>query len=289
MFLVTGITGHVGGATARHLLAAGKQVRALVRDPQKAGSWVDKGVELVKGDWNDAGTIASALQGVEGVYLMMPPSLTPSPGFPEAKAVVAAYAQALRQTPPARVVALSSIGSEKSSGLGLITSTHLLEEGLADAQVPVAFVRAGSFYENFLYGLQAGQGGTLPTFYVPADRKLPMVATNDIGAEVARLLTGAAWSGKRLIELGSLITPDEVAAQLGEVLGREVKAQAVPREAWSAAFEGMGMPKGSTGAYEEMLDGVNSGWIAFGIPGTEKVEGTTSAKQVFEQARQTQS
>ena len=32
MFLVMGITGNVGGATARHLLAKGKEVRALGHD-----------------------------------------------------------------------------------------------------------------------------------------------------------------------------------------------------------------------------------------------------------------
>ena len=35
MFLVTGITGHVGGGTARGLLANGKQVRAIVRDQKR--------------------------------------------------------------------------------------------------------------------------------------------------------------------------------------------------------------------------------------------------------------
>ena len=36
MFLVMGITGKVGGATAEHLLAHGKEVRALVRNREKA-------------------------------------------------------------------------------------------------------------------------------------------------------------------------------------------------------------------------------------------------------------
>ena len=35
MFLVMGITGKVGGATAKHLLAQGKKVRALVRVPRR--------------------------------------------------------------------------------------------------------------------------------------------------------------------------------------------------------------------------------------------------------------
>ena len=285
MFLITGITGKVGGAAAKHLLAGGKQVRALVRDESKAKRWADQGVELVRGEWENTEALTRALEGVEGAYLMMPPVQTPSRDFHEAKAVIASYKQALAQTPPPKVVALSSMGSEKPSGLGLIASTHLMEEALKTEPFPIAFIRAGGFYENFLYGLGAGQGGTLPLFYTPTDRKLPMIATEDIGAEVAKLLT-SEWTGKRYIELGSMVSSDEVAAQLGEVLGREVKAQAVPREAWSGALEHMGLPKGQTWGYEEMIEGVNSGWIGLGVAGTERIEGTTSAKQVFAAARQ---
>ena len=283
MYLITGITGKVGGAAARHLLAAGKQVRALVRDEAKAAAWADKGVEIVKGEWEDADVLAQALEGVEGAYLMMPPSQTPSPDFRESKALIAGYRQALAKNAPPKVVALSSMGSQQSSGLGLITSTHLLEEGLRDLPFAKAFVRAGGFYENFLFGLQVAQGGSLPTFYSPTDKELPMVATEDIGAEVAKLLTGE-WSGTRVVELGSMVSSDEVAAAIGKVIGREVKAQAVPRAAWSGALEGMGLPKGSTWGYEEMMDGVNSGWIGFGVEGTERVEGTTSAEQVYRAA-----
>jgi uncharacterized protein YbjT (DUF2867 family) len=280
MFLVTGITGKVGGAAARHLLEMGKHVRALVRDEAKAAPWNDKGVELVKGEWEDAAAMAQALAGVEGAYLMMPPVQAPSPDFREAKTVIASYQEALAKAAPAKLVVLSSMGSEKTSGLGLITATHLLEEGLRDVRVPVAFVRAGSFYENYMFGLQAAQGGTLPIFYAPTDRKVPMIATEDIGAEVAKLLT-SEWTGKRVIELGSIVSSDELAAELGKVLGRDVKAQAIPREAWAETLQQMGVPKGRTSAYEEMIEGVNSGWIDFGVEGTERVEGTTSAGQVF--------
>ena len=98
--------------------------------------------------------------------------------------------------------------------------------------VPVSFSQcpcAVGFFENFHYGLQVAQGGTLPVYYNPTNRKSTMVATNDIGAEVATLLTGPAWSGQRAVELGSMVTADEVAEQLGEVLNLDVKAFAVPR------------------------------------------------------------
>src|SRR5882762_5447803 len=72
MFLVMGITGKVGGATAEHLLAHGKGVRALVRNREKASSWANRGVELVDGDWNDSAAIERVLKGVEGAFVMLP-------------------------------------------------------------------------------------------------------------------------------------------------------------------------------------------------------------------------
>ncbi len=281
MFLVMGITGKVGGATARHLLAQGKKVRALVRNREKAANWAEQGVELVNGDWNDSAAIERALKGVEGAFVMLPAVWAPSPDYKEAKGVIANYVEALSKAAPPRVVALSSMGANRTSGLGMITALSLLEQGFRNLTSPIAFVRAGGFFENFSYGLHVAQGGTLPVYYNPTSRRSTMVATNDIGAEVATLLTGPAWSGQRVIELGSMISADEVAAQLGEVLKVNVKAFAVPRAGWAGAFEQTGIPKGHTGAAEEMFEAVNSGWMDLGLKGTEHVAGTTSARDVF--------
>jgi uncharacterized protein YbjT (DUF2867 family) len=285
MFLVMGITGQVGGATARHLLAQGKEVRALVRDRAKAARWAAQGVDLVDGDWNDAGAIARALDGVDGAFVMLPTVWAPSPDFKEAKGVIANYAKALTEVALARVVALSSMGADRPHGTGLITALSLLELGLRNLPAPIAFIRAGGFFENFLFGLHVAQGGTLPVFYDPTHRKSTMVATNDIGAEVARLLTGPAWSGQRVIELGSMVSADEVAAELGKVIQRDVSAFAVPRAGWPAAFEQFGIPKGQTGQAEAMYEAVNLGLMDVGVEGTEHVAGTTSPGDVFAAAK----
>jgi len=286
MYLVMGITGKVGGATARHLLKQGKQVRALVRNRAKAAKWADQGVELVEGDWNDATTIAAALKGVEGAFVMLPSVLAPSPDFKEARDVIAHYVEALTKVAPPRVVALSSMGANRTSGLGMITALSLLEQGLSSLTSPVAFVRAGGFFENFLYGLQTAQGGTLPVFYDPTNRKSTMVATNDIGTEVAKLLTGPSWAGHRVIELGSMVSADEVAGQLGEVVKLDVKAFAIPRASWADTFEQFGIPKGQTGAAEQMFECVNAGWMDLGVEGTQHLAGTTSAREVFAAAQE---
>jgi len=281
MFLVMGITGRVGGATAQHLLAQGRKVRALVRNREKAANWAVQGVELVDGDWNDAAAVERALEGVDGAFVMLPAVWAPSPDFREAKSVIANYVEALDRTVPPRVVVLSSMGANRTSGLGMITALSLLEEGLRHLTLPIAYVRAGGFFENFLYGLHVAQDGTLPVYYNPTSRKSTMIATDDIGAQVVTLLTGPTWSGHRVVELGSMVSADEVAAQLGEVLQRDVKAFAIPRAGWAAAFEQFGIPKGHTGPAEAMFDAVNAGWMDLGVAGTEHVAGTTSPRDVF--------
>ena len=285
MFLVMGITGKVGAATAKHLLAHGKEVRALVRNREKAAHWANQGVDLVDGDWNDAAAIAQALKGVEGAFVMLPAVWAPSPDYKEARSVIANYVEALTRSAPPRVVALSSMGANRPGGLGIITALSLLEQGFRGLPSPTAFVRAGGFFENFLYGLQVARGGTLPVYYNPTNRKSTMVATGDIGMQIATLLSGPAWSGQRVVELGSMVTADEVAAQLGEVLKLSVKAFAVPRAGWAAAFEQFGIPKGHTGPAEEMFDAVNAGWMDLGAAGSEHVAGTTSARDVFAAAQ----
>jgi uncharacterized protein YbjT (DUF2867 family) len=285
LFLVMGITGNVGGAAASHLLARGARVRAMVRNREKASGWAHRGVELVDGDWNDSAAIERAFEGVDGAFVMLPAVWSPSPDYKEARGVIANYVEALSKAAPPRVVALSSMGADRTSGLGMITALSLLEQGFRDLTFPIAFLRAGGFFENFLYGLQVAQGGTLPVYYTPTNRKSTMVATNDVGAEVATLLTGQAWSGQRVVELGSMVSADEVAEQLGEVIDLGVKAVAIPRAGWAEAFEQFGVPKGRTGPAEETFEAVNAGWMDLGVKGTEHVAGTTSARGVFAAAR----
>ena len=285
VFFVAGITGNVGGATARRLLEDGHAIRALVRDPRKAAGWAEQGVDVRQGDFTDPAAVAAALGGVAGAYLMMPPIMVPSPGYPEAKAVLASYREALGQAPPPRLVLLSSIGSEQDSGLGNITTTHLMEEALGGLPFPTAFVRAGSFLENYVGGLKgAGATGMYYSFFQPTDRAFPMIATADIGKEVARLLV-SGWEGKKVVEIGSPVSADELARAMGEVLGRPVQAQAIPRERWAGTLETFGMAPGTTGLYEEMMDGFNTGWISFGVPGAEPVAATTTPAEFFAQAQ----
>jgi dihydroflavonol-4-reductase len=69
--LVTGATGKVGHAVSRALVTRGDEVRALVRDPERAAGVLPSGVEPVRGDALDTGSLAEAVRGCELVFNAM--------------------------------------------------------------------------------------------------------------------------------------------------------------------------------------------------------------------------
>jgi uncharacterized protein YbjT (DUF2867 family) len=283
MFFIAGITGHVGGAAARYLLAKGKQVRTLLRTPEKAKAFADQGVDILQGDLNDAEALARALGGAEGAFLLMQPTMTPPPDFRDARASLNSYTAALAKVPVPRLVALSSMGSEKTERLGNITATSLMEQAFSNLPFPTAFVRAGSFYENYVSALTTAQHTGKYFSFQPVDFAFPAVGTIDIGNQVAELLL-KAWTGKKVIEIGSLTTAKQMAAAVGKTIGRDVEAQAIPRHAWAETLQQFGLPPGSTGPYEQMMESIGNGWIAFGQPDTEAVPATQTPEAFFAKA-----
>src|SRR5689334_208409 len=89
MYAITGITGNVGGSVANNLLAAGRPVRAVMRNVGKGDVWAERGCEVVQADIADAAPLASAFKDAEGVFVVVPPNFDPAPGFPEARATAA--------------------------------------------------------------------------------------------------------------------------------------------------------------------------------------------------------
>jgi uncharacterized protein YbjT (DUF2867 family) len=64
---LTGATGFVGRNMLKRLLAEGHSVRALVREPEKAGDLKETGVELAAGDVADGTGLDQGMQGCDAV------------------------------------------------------------------------------------------------------------------------------------------------------------------------------------------------------------------------------
>ncbi|WP_207005588.1 NmrA family NAD(P)-binding protein [Trinickia mobilis] len=262
MYAITGITGKVGGAVARALLAAGQPVRAVVRDVARARSWAERGCEVVTAGMDDAASLTAAFEGTQGVFILPPSEFDPLPGFPEARAVIDAVRGALQSAAPGKVVCLSTIGAQAAE-TNLLTQRTLLEQALRDLPMPVTFLRPAWFMENAAWDVApARDTGVIPSFLQPLDKAVPMVATADVGRAAAELLQ-QSWRGVRIVELEGpqRVSPNDLAAAFAQVLGRPVRAEEVARESWDALFRSQGMKEPLPRM--RMLDGFNEGWIAF--------------------------
>lgn len=111
MFAFIGVTGKVGGAVARNLLAQGQKVRAVVRNEEKGRSWSAQGCDIAVASVEDPGGLTKALEGTEGVFLMTPPDYYPEPEFPRTYEAAAAICHAIETTRPGRIVFLSTVGA----------------------------------------------------------------------------------------------------------------------------------------------------------------------------------
>jgi uncharacterized protein YbjT (DUF2867 family) len=262
MFAITGISGQVGGVVARTLLAAGKNIRAVVRDTAKGETWARQGCNVALAAMDDPDTLRGAFAGMEGVFVLLPPNFDPSPGFPESRRIIAALRQALESARPQQLVVLSTVGAQATSE-NLLTQLSLMEQALGTLPLPVTFLRPAWFMENAAWDLPpARDQGVIPSFLQPLGRKIPMVGTADVGRVAAELLQDSR-KGNRIVELEGPrpVSPNDIAAGYAQLLGRAVSARAVPRETWEALFRSQGMHNPMPRM--RMLDGFNEGWISF--------------------------
>ena len=280
MFVINGITGKVGGRVGDILLEAGLPVRALVRSVDKGASWKARGCEIaLVPDAADAQSLAQAFAGATGVFLMNPPNYDSERDFPDIQRSAKASAEAIAKAKPDKIVFLSTIGAHVQE-FNLLNRSTLFEQMLANAAVPVAFLRPAWFMENAAWDLAAARSGRIESYLQPLDRKIDMVSTKDIGRAAADLLR-EDWSGVRIVELSGpqKYSPRDEAAAFAAALGRDVKVVEVPRAEWQQRFrrEGMQHPE----ARIRMLDGFNEGWIDFQREGTERRQGSVELTQVL--------
>lgn len=262
MYAITAITGRVGGALANRLLEQGHPIRAIVRDEEKGAPWAARGAQVALADADDVDALTAAMSGVEGAFLLLPPNFDPAEDFADVKARIATFREALLRARPGKAVVLSTIGADAMEP-NLLTALRLLEESLADIDLPITFLRAAWFMENAQWDVAAArESGVIPSYLQPLDRKIAMIATDDVGRVAAHLLL-EDWAGHRIVELEAAqrVSPDDIAAALAKAVGRDVRAKAVPRAEWETIFRAQGMSNPTPRM--RMVDGFNEGWIDF--------------------------
>jgi uncharacterized protein YbjT (DUF2867 family) len=281
-FVVAGANGHVGSVVARELLAAGHKVRAIVRDIGKAKALASQGAELLAGELIDAGSLARAMRGANGAFLLLPPAL----GAPDVRALqdrmTQAQTTAVTESGLRHVVLLSSWGAEKPAGTGPIVGLHVFEEALKKTGAVSTFVRAGSFTENLLSVLPAAQHQSILPSFFPPEHKVPTIATRDIAAVVVRSLLSPPAATQVVYVLGAHeYSAVDQAAYLSKKLGKEIKLLNLPVSAASGAIQQGGVGASMANLIQEMYEGATKGLLGV-EPGHRVEKGPTTLEQALD-------
>jgi NAD(P)H dehydrogenase (quinone) len=277
-FAVLGVTGQVGGATARALLDRGHVVRAVSRTADAAAGWQALGVDVALADLGDRQALAAAFADVDGVFVMTPPYTETPDLFSAHNRAIENLSAAVTAADVPYLVLLSSIGAQHSSGLGAIKKNRDLEQAVDALAVPAVTLRAGWFMENYRGQIRAArESGILPSMLDPLELTVPMVATEDIGQIAADVLQRQP-NGKYVVEVAHLraYSTNDVARSMTSILRRPVSAVVIPRDERAGVYRSWGLSDGGAREMSAMIDGFNSGWIRFEGGAVERAYTPTS-------------
>jgi uncharacterized protein YbjT (DUF2867 family) len=227
IILVTGATGHQGGAVARHLLQSDWHVRALTRDPSRpaAQELAALGAEVVQGDMDQPESLEPVLEGVYGVYGVQ--------NFWEVgyEREIAEGQSLIDAAWAARVqhFVYSSVGgAERKTGLPHFECKWLIEEHLRASGLASTILRPVFFMENLLRNREEIKQGTLSSG-LPPEVPLQMIAVCDIGGFAALAFEHPEdWIGRAVELAGDELTGPQTCAKLSAAVGHEVRYQAIP-------------------------------------------------------------
>ncbi|MGW0520902.1 NmrA family NAD(P)-binding protein [Crossiella sp. NPDC003009] len=219
--LVTGASGTIGGEVLRQLLAAGHPVRALTRDPARAG--LPEAAEVVAGNLAEPDSLTGLFTGVDRMFLAPAFALTST----AAQVVAAATNAGVR-----RIVTLSS-GAVVDDEPGVDDAGYhhaaevTVERAVEAAGVEWTHVRAGEFMANTLDWAHAIR--TTGVVSSPFGKIASgMVHEADIAAVAVAALTQDGHHGAKYVLTGSeLVTPPEQVAAIAAAIGRELRFEAI--------------------------------------------------------------
>ncbi len=265
--LVTSAAGHTGSAAVRSLLERGFPVRAFVRrDDARAEALRRAGAETFVGDLFDYRDLQQALTDVQRAY-HCPPF---GPNLLHGTMLFALAAEEAKL----EVVALMSAWNPHASHPAALTREHWMANSIYRwmPSVDVIHVNPGVFAFMYLFGLPAIANFGL--FAAPFGDGLNAPPSNeDIGELAAAVLADPTpHIGKSYRPTGpELLSPTDVAAILGKVLGRKVTYKDVPFSMFAKAAATFGVSTFEITHLRHFAAELAGGAYAVGAP-TDHVE-----------------
>ncbi|MFF2315221.1 SDR family oxidoreductase [Arthrobacter sp. NPDC058097] len=225
--LVVGGTGYLGGQVITALLERGKQVRALVRPESDAARLEAAGVEIVRGDMMDPGSLAPAVRGVDAVVTSAAGYTGHSKGDTSDIDVVGNrnLIDSAAQAGVRRFVLTSILTCDQTPQVPHFWHKKLAEDRLAEKGVDFVALRPGALLDQITsFGgdpFARGSISWLGSSTVP----LTFVLSSEVAAYLAAAVDADVAAGER-IDIGwdRPLSIQDIADISSDLLGRRITA-----------------------------------------------------------------
>ncbi|WP_405008949.1 NAD(P)H-binding protein [Kitasatospora sp. NBC_01539] len=260
MIVVTAPTGRIGHQVIDALLADGQPLRVIARDAARLAPQTRERVEVVQGSHSDPEVLAEAFKGADSVLWLVPPNPRADEIHDHYLGFTRAACDAFKAQGVERVVGITSLGRAYGKHAGLLSPAFAMDDMIESAGVNYRALAMPFFMEN-LFG-QVGAIEAQGMFFLAnsADRPLAIVATRDIAAVAADLLSDGSWTGQATVPVvGDVLSPEAMAQVLSEVLERPVRFRQVGAQAYKATMAQYGLSDAWAQGLVDMAAAQNDG------------------------------
>jgi uncharacterized protein YbjT (DUF2867 family) len=226
--LVTGATGHQGGAALRHLRDAGFSVRPLTRNPDSPNARRLAGprTEIVRGDLSVEASLRRALDGVQGAFSVQ----DSTKGYEAEVQQGVNVAKEANRASVNHFVYNSVASADRDTGIPHFESKYEIETHIRNIGLRYTIFRPVFFMENLLQLRPSVEQGAFQMPLSPQTR-LQMIAVDDIGAFVSMAFERPGHWVHRVVELaGDELSMEEIASAFARRSGSPVRYEQV---AWN--------------------------------------------------------
>lgn len=279
MYVITGATGNTGSIIASTLLAAGKKVRVISRNAERAQELVNKGAELFHGNTNDPAFLKKAFDGATAVYAMLPMNMQAEDYTSYQMEHANAIAEAVKACNVKYVVSLSSQGAHLESESGVILGLHKMEQVLNKIEgTNTLHLRPCYFMENTLGMVGLIKDAGIMGSPIIGDLSIPVIATKDIANYAAKRLLALDIEGNTHQDLlgARNVTYSEISKVYGNAIDKaDLNYVQFSYADFKGAFMGMGASESVADNMNQFITRVNAGDIFVSERTTESTTPTT--------------
>ena len=263
--LVTGATSPVGSELVRLLVAAGREVKAGTRRPDRAGDLFDDGVEIVELDYRRPATFDAAVEWADRVFLQ-PPAFDP-----DAHDTLKPFLDWSVQAGAEHVVTLSAMGMEVREDLPI----RRVERHVAELGVEYTWLRPNFYMQTLTEGFLGERIRRTGSFAMPvAAARVSLVDGRDVASVAAAALTSDAYFGTAFTLTGpEPLTHEEIAAVISDAAGRTISFSSCTDEEMLGWLVGAGWPEEVAGVVIALYQSVRGGVRAAVTDDVERVLG----------------